>query len=95
MDGDKPAADYGVILFSADSAKWAFPSRFLMLGRPSQQGGFKISGVPPGAYLAIAVARVHPTGWQDPAFLQTLRATATPLTVAEGDARTLTLKLIR
>src|SRR5262249_19547523 len=37
-DGRTPVADYAVIVFAADSAKWTFPSRFVTLTRPDQQG---------------------------------------------------------
>jgi len=91
----KPATDYAVIVFSADPNQWAFPSRRILLGRPNQQGTFRITGIPSGSYLAIALDRVHPSGWQDPAFLQTLLAAATPLTLAAGDSKTLSLPVVK
>jgi serine protease AprX len=49
----------------------------------------------PGSYLAIALDRVHPTGWQDPEFLQTLRANATPFTLGTGQSMALALRLMK
>jgi len=94
-DGRMPVADYAVIVFAADSAKCAFPSRFVTLTRPDQQGRFAVSGLLPETYLVIAVPEVQGSQWQDPAFLDTLRPFATRVTLAEGETRTQELKLVR
>ncbi len=95
MDGVRPAADYAVVIFAADRLKWQYPTRFVMVGRPNQQGGFRVTGVPAGSYLAVALPQVDNTGWQDPQFLETLVSVATPFNVENGQSRALALKLVR
>ena len=94
-DDDKPAADYSVIAFADDPARWVFPSRYFAQGRPGQQGNFRIQGLPPGNYLAVALPSVQGTEWQDPEFLQQYLGVATRVSLAEGETKTVSLKLIR
>ena len=86
---------YSVIVFASEPQKWAYPSRFVQMARPNQSGQYRISGLPPENYLAIAVPDVSGTEWQDPARLEKWRAFATPLTLTEGEARTLALRVVR
>jgi hypothetical protein len=90
----KPAPNYAVVIFAADTAKWTFPSRFVALGRPNQQGRYVVRGLPPEDYLAVGVPAVQGQEWQDPEYLERLRSSATSVTLSEGDARTLDLKLV-
>jgi hypothetical protein len=87
------AGRYSVIIFAADSIRWNFPSRFLAIGRPNQDGRFKVSGLPPEDYLVIAGPALQGSEWQDPDYLESLRPLAQAITLAEGEARTLDLKL--
>jgi hypothetical protein len=84
-----------VIVFAADQSKCTFPSRFIKLGRPNQDGRFKVTGLPPENYLVVALPAVNGSEWQDPEFLETLRSLATPVTLSEDDAKTIDLKLAR
>jgi hypothetical protein len=96
VDADgKPAGRYSIIVFAADRSKWSFPSRYIVLGRPNQDGRFKLTGLPPEDYLVVALPAVNGSEWQDPEFLETLRSLATSVTLSEGDAKTLDLKLAR
>jgi protocatechuate 3,4-dioxygenase beta subunit len=96
VDADgKPAGRYSVIVFAADQSKCTFPSRFIKLGRPNQDGRFKVTGLPPENYLVVALPAVNGSEWQDPEFLETLRSLATPVTLSEDDAKTIDLKLAR
>src|SRR5204863_885936 len=72
-EGDKAAADYTVILFAEDSAKWTFPSRFVRSARPNQTGAFSLDILPAATYLAIALPAIQGTEWQDPEFLEKQR----------------------
>ncbi|RPH54714.1 MAG: carboxypeptidase regulatory-like domain-containing protein [Acidobacteria bacterium] len=91
----RPVGNFSVIVFAVDPRRWTFPSRFVALGRPNQQGRYKITGLPPDEYLAIALAPMTTTDWQDPEFLEGLRSFAQPVTLSEGEARTLDLRLRR
>jgi hypothetical protein len=97
---DKGAAvnDYAAIVFSVDRAQWFRNSPRMKLARPSQTGAFTIDALPPGDYFAIAVDRAEGTPaageWQNPRVLDGWLPRASRLTVSEGEARTLTLRVI-
>jgi hypothetical protein len=91
-DGE-PVRDYNVVFYAADPSRWTFPSRFIALGRPNQDGRYLVRGLPPEDYLAVAVGALQGTEWQDPEFLERMRPMATPLTLREGDAKTIELTL--
>lgn len=95
FDGDKPSSYYGVIVFSEDSSKWTFPSRFVAFGGPNQQGRFAVQGLPPADYLAIALPSLAPGTEMGPDLLESLRPLATKFSLAEGETKTLDLKLIK
>ena len=94
-DSDKPVSDYSVIVFAEEPAKWVFPSRYFAQGRPAQQGTFRIQGLPPGNYFAVALPLVQGTDWQDPEFLQQYVGVATRVSLTDGGTETINLKLIR
>jgi hypothetical protein len=93
--GGKPVRDYLVALFAQDRARWSEPTgRRFAIGRPLDTGGFKVATLPPGEYLAIAVAQLDLNDWQDPSVLEGLSRLATPFVLAPGDSRTLDLRLV-
>lgn len=92
-DKGAPLTDGTVIVFSSDSAKWSEDSRFVRSARPDQQGQYQIKGLPAGEYLAVAVDYVQEGMWNDPDFLETLRRYAQRLTLGDGDAKSVGLKL--
>jgi hypothetical protein len=63
---DKGAAlsDGSVIVFAEDSTKWIEDSRFVRSSRPDQSGRWRIRGLPPGDYLAVAVDTVEDGQWK-------------------------------
>ncbi|HXI31786.1 MAG TPA: carboxypeptidase-like regulatory domain-containing protein, partial [Vicinamibacterales bacterium] len=92
--GGTPAKDYTVIVFAADSKRWTPNSRYLRIGRPDQDGRFKVTGLAPADYSVIAIERVETPGqWNDPEFLQRLSPKASGVTLMEGETRTIELKL--
>jgi len=92
-DKGAPLTDGTVIVFSSDSGKWSEDSRFVRSARPDQQGQYQIKGLPAGEYLAVAVDYVQEGMWNDPEFLETLRRYAQRLSLNDGDAKSLGLKL--
>lgn len=88
-------AESTVVLFSTDQTRWAFPSRFFGQGRPNAQGNFRIQGLPPGEYFAVALPVVQGGDWQDPERLQQLLGHATRVSLSEGATSSVALKLIR
>jgi hypothetical protein len=92
-DDKGPLTDYAVVIFPSDPTKWTDRSRFIAMARPTQQGGFSVTGLPPEEYLAIALPNVVGSEYFDPEFLQQLRVSATSFVLMEGESRTLDLKL--
>ena len=67
--------------------------RYLSMGRPDQDGRFKISGLAPGEYYIIALDSAQSNQLTDPEFLESVRAKASTLVLREGESRTVDLKV--
>jgi hypothetical protein len=92
---DKPVLDYTVVIFPDEETKWTAPSRYIWSARPDQQGVFKLRGLPAGDhYLAVAVDYLEDGEANDPEFLASVRDRATPFAVADGDVKTVNVKLV-
>jgi hypothetical protein len=89
----RPQRDYWVVAFPADSARWTARSRYLQSSRPDQNGRFSLAALPAGTYLVSAIDDLDDGEGNDPEFLDTLRATASPITIADGEQKTVDLKL--
>jgi hypothetical protein len=63
------------------------------MGRPDQDGRFKITGLPPSDYYVVALEKIDPGQMTDPDFLETARIRAIPITLHEGETRTVDLKI--
>jgi len=86
--------DYTAIAFPQDSDRWKDTnSRYIRTGRPDQDGRFKISGLPSGDYLLIAVDHINPGEFSDPEFLERVRTKATRFSLTEGETKSIDLKL--
>jgi hypothetical protein len=82
-----------VVVFAADSAKWTYPSRFVRGVRTDAQGNFSVRGLPGNdRYLAVAVDYLEAGEADDPQFLERMRARATPVSLNEGERRTIELR---
>ena len=89
-----PIKDYTLVVFSDDPQKWTAPAtRWVSGTRPDQTGRYQIRSMPPGSYYAIAVDYIPQGEWSDPDLLDRLKAKATRFTLAEGESKTLDLKL--
>jgi hypothetical protein len=91
----RPVADYAVLLFSEDPARWGFMSRHVTMARPDQQGGFQAKNLPAGRYLAAAVEAVEEGQETDPELLERLRTLATAFSLGDGEQRALALKIVQ
>jgi hypothetical protein len=94
-DRGEPAKDYVVIVFADDPDRWAPMSRHVGSARPDQQGQFEVKGLPPGNYLALAVDHLEEGQDRDPEFLQDMRPSGTSFALAEGERKTLALRIVR
>ena len=88
-----PATSYVAVIFAEDATRLTPRSLSIAAARPDQQGRFTIRGVPPGRYLIAAVDYLEPGQERDPATLERLRPRAIAVTLGEGEARTVDLKL--
>jgi hypothetical protein len=95
VNNDRGAAvkDYSVIVFPRDREKWSDGMRYLRTSRPDQDGRFKVSGLPPGDYYAIALDYVDSGEWTEPEFLERVRSNANEVSLNEGETKSLDLRL--
>ena len=88
--------DYAVVVFPHDREKWSLTSvgmRYLKTGRPDQDGRFKVSGLPPGDYYAVALDYVDSSEWTEQEYLDRIRSKATDVSLSEGETKSVDLKL--
>ena len=88
-----PVGDATVLVFAKSAEKWFESSRWVRAARPDQQGKWQLKALPPGEYLAIALDYVEDGAWNDPEYLEALRASAETVTLPEGGSETVSLKL--
>jgi hypothetical protein len=87
-----------VIVFPADSSAWigyGSSSRRLRSLRADGTGSYTASNLPPGDYLVAAVPDKRAGDWQNPAFLESLAASATRVRVGAGEKVTQNLQVVR
>lgn len=85
--------DAMVIVFADDQTKWAEDSRMVRTIRSDKAGTFRLTALPPGDYLAIALEYVVDGDWNDPQFLESLRDQASRVSLREGTAGTVSLQV--
>ena len=99
-DRGRAVSDYAALVFPTRRDWWTPYSRRVTMARPAQDGSFRIAQLPPGDYWIVAVERVDalPGGageWQRADSLAALSADARRITIAESEAATVTLPLVR
>jgi hypothetical protein len=86
-----------VIVFPADRQRWTRPvSPFPRRTRStavSASGAFAFMSLPPGDYLVAAIPAELLEGWQDPKVLEALSRSATRVSLAENEKRSVDLKV--
>ncbi len=92
-DRNRAVDDGTILIFAEDATLWGEASRFVRQARPDQQGRYQIRGLPPSTYLAVAVDDIEDWQWQDPEYLESVRARAVRIMLAEGESRALDLVL--
>ncbi len=81
------APAYTIIVFPSSSTLWMPQSRRIQTVRPSVDGAFSFSNLPPGDYYLAAVDDVEPGAWFDPSFLQQLVPSSMKITIAESEEK--------
>jgi hypothetical protein len=90
----EPIKEYTVVVFAEDPQKWTgSDSRWVNSARADQDGRFKITELPAGDYLAIALEYVPQGEFRDPVWLERAAKSATRFRLDEGTTKTLDLKL--
>ena len=87
------AGDATVVIFPADVEKWTKRGR-IMAARPDQQGRYHVEELRAGRYLAIAVDYLEEGEEENPDLLKEWARIATSFTLADGEKRTLDLKVV-
>jgi len=85
-----------VLAFTTNVQAWneqAASPRRLKRTRANARGEFGISSVPPGDYYVSAVPEEQAADWPDPKALEALARVATQVTIAEGEHKTIDLRL--
>jgi len=82
---DVPVLGATVLIFAEDRQKLTYPSRFVTMGAGDQRGVFRASAMPAERYLVAAVpaGRVMAGNDADLAFLESIRARATAVSLQE------------
>jgi hypothetical protein len=89
-----PVVDYHAIVFPAERPDPAHGRRHRpRLDTSDAHGRFRIEGLPPGDYLVAAVVDVEPGEAVSDDTLDSVRESATPVRVREGQTETVALKL--
>jgi hypothetical protein len=61
--------------------------------KPDQMGRFKVEGLPPASYVAVALEYLEPGQESNPEFLERLQNLGTSVRLTEGEKKSVTLKL--
>jgi hypothetical protein len=87
------ASDVYVIAFPTDRRFWGPTSRRVQAVRPGVDGRYVVRDLPAGDYLVAVLADVDQDEWRDTGFLDSVAGAAVKVSIAEGEAHTLDLKL--
>jgi hypothetical protein len=82
-----------VVIFSTDRAHWFVNSRRVIAVAIDARGHYSIRNLPPGQYRAGVALDLEQGEWFDPDVLQSLVATAVPVTISGSEAKSLDLIL--
>ena len=93
---DAPVLGATVLIFPEDRQKLTYPSRFVTIGSCDQLGIFRASALPAERYLVAAVpaGRVMAGNEAEPAFLESIRARAIPVSLQETQKTTMKVSVI-
>lgn len=93
-DRGNAVLDTTVVVFPDDETRWTPQSRFIATARPDTTGRFTINGLPASnGYRVVAVQGLESGQAADPEFLASVRDKADRLSLNEGEAKTVELRL--
>ncbi len=68
-------------------------NRFVTSARADASGPFRVAARPAGRYFAVALSALVDGEWAEPAHLEAFEARAIRFTLAEGESKTVGLRL--
>lgn len=89
----RPTPDYLVIVFPSDEKYWLRGTPRIRTTRPGSDGQYTFRNLPPGAYKLAALTDAEPDEWFATAFLRKIAPSSTAVTVAEGEAKSLNVRI--
>jgi carboxypeptidase family protein len=93
--GGQTVTNATVVVFPDNPAQWGFPSRRVRSTRVDSTGLFRIRSFPAGqSYRAVAVDYLEQGEFQDPEFLQKMKARATEVSLGDAETKNIELPLI-
>jgi hypothetical protein len=93
-DRNRPIVDATVVIFPLNSERWGMQSRYFRAVRPDTNGRYNARNLPPSdEYGIVAVRNLDPGQSSDPAFLTRARDEAKPFSLAEGETKTVDIRL--
>ena len=93
---DKSGAGIGrttVVVLADDPQRWGRATRFVRTTSSNPDGSFTIRGLPAATYVALAVNGFEPGDEQDPEILETFRTGGTRVALADGERKTVSLRV--
>jgi len=90
----RPVLEFTTIAFPQQPAQPGSMARS-SIGRPDQDGRFKIRPLRAGSYYIVAVDYVEQGQWFDPEYLERLRPAATRVTIGDAEAKSIDLKVVK
>lgn len=93
-ENNSPISDYVVLAYSTNEESWQRAAgsapRSFSIGRPDQNGTYKVNGLRPGAYYVVAVAEM-PEELGNPDLFKALKDRAKQVRLQEGETERLDL----
>ena len=89
----RPGAGFFVIAFPDDEKYWIAGSSRILVTRTSTDGQYILRGLPAGSYRVALLDDADPDEWSAPPFLKRLLAASSAITLADGEQRTLDLRI--
>jgi hypothetical protein len=94
--GGAPEPQGLVVIFPMNYQQWmdnGMPSRVMRTARTTKTGTYQVSSLPIGDYLVAAISDELQGDWQDPQTIPSVARIAARLTIAEGEKKTLDLRV--
>ncbi len=88
-----PVLDATVVIFPSNEKLWTYQSRFIKAARPDQEGRYRVTALPAGDYLVVALQGLEDGQAGDPDFLAAVKEHATNLEIGDGETRAADVKL--